>query len=203
MVTELILAVMVVWLVFKAEKFTPKRNEKLTSREEQELIDEWQPEPLVPHKMNLWSLEPIYLRKCGVCMYLCMYLCIYLFFLKIKKIKSGATAIVTASDSEKEYIHLGCYNYLGFAHRSEVKKAAVDTIRQYAVGSCGPRGFYGTMDIHLQLEQEIGEYFGAACIIYPDYMGCNASVITAFAKRGDLLLMLHFNLFFFFFFFSN
>ena len=36
--------------------------------------------------------------------------------------------------------------------RVQVREAARDTINKYGVGSCGPRGFYGTIDVHLQLE---------------------------------------------------
>ena len=28
----------------------------------------------------------------------------------------------------------------------------MQTVQKYGVGSCGPRGFYGTIDVHLTLE---------------------------------------------------
>ena len=34
------------------------------------------------------------------------------------------------------------------------------TINKYGVGSCGPRGFYGTIDVHLQLEERLAKYMG-------------------------------------------
>lgn len=34
----------------------------------------------------------------------------------------------------------------------QVRDACRATIDKYGVGSCGPRGFYGTIDVHLQLE---------------------------------------------------
>ena len=34
------------------------------------------------------------------------------------------------------------------------------TINKYGVGSCGPRGFYGTIDVHLQLEDRLAKYMG-------------------------------------------
>ena len=38
------------------------------------------------------------------------------------------------------------------------------TIHKYGVGSCGPRGFYGTIDVHLQLEERLAKYMGTqAC----------------------------------------
>ena len=40
---------------------------------------------------------------------------------------------------------MATHNYLGFAGNVEIEKAAVETIRKYGVGSCGPRGFYGTV----------------------------------------------------------
>ena len=29
------------------------------------------------------------------------------------------------------------------------------------MGSCGPRGFYGTFDAHLEAEDELAKFFGA------------------------------------------
>jgi hypothetical protein len=33
-----------------------------------------------------------------------------------------------------------------------VQEKCSQTIEKYGVGSCGPRGFYGTIDVHLDLE---------------------------------------------------
>jgi 7-keto-8-aminopelargonate synthetase-like enzyme len=33
-----------------------------------------------------------------------------------------------------------------------LQEACAQTINKYGVGSCGPRGFYGTVDVHLDLE---------------------------------------------------
>jgi hypothetical protein len=46
----------------------------------------------------------------------------------------------------------------------QVREACRATIRKYGVGSCGPRGFYGTIDVHLQLE--VGaDGLDAACYV--------------------------------------
>ena len=45
---------------------------------------------------------------------------------------------------------MATHNYLGFAGNVEIEKAAVETIRKYGVGSCGPRGFYGTVGKHFR-----------------------------------------------------
>ena len=35
---------------------------------------------------------------------------------------------------------------------SSVQAACQKTVEKYGIGSCGPRGFYGTIDVHLTLE---------------------------------------------------
>ena len=63
------------------------------------------------------------------------------------------------------------------------------TIEKYGVGSCGPRGFYGTFDVHLEVERVFAEYLGAEeCILYSDAIASISSVIPAFAKKGDVIV---------------
>ena len=57
------------------------------------------------------------------------------------------------------------------------------------VGSCGPPGFYGTIDVHIQLEKELSEFLGVeGAIIYSQGFSCISSAIPAFAKRGDIIV---------------
>ena len=57
-------------------------------------------------------------------------------------------------------------------------------------GSCGPRGFYGTLDEHLELESKIADFMGVEeSIMYSDAASTAASVIPAFAKRSDLVFV--------------
>ena len=51
----------------------------------------------------------------------------------------------------KECLNLATFNFLGFIGNDEVKKAAAESIRKYGVGSCGPRGFYGTVGTNLYI----------------------------------------------------
>ena len=37
------------------------------------------------------------------------------------------------------------YGRLGLAGNEHIKQRAVDTLRKYGLGSCGPPGFYGTL----------------------------------------------------------
>ena len=71
-----------------------------------------------------------------------------------------------------------------------VKEAALASLDRYGCGSCGPRGFYGTIDTHLQLESAFSEYCGTEqAILYSDGASTCSSTIAAFAKRGDLLVV--------------
>ena len=41
---------------------------------------------------------------------------------------------------------------LGVPSSRVVQEACQAAIKKYGVGSCGPRAFYGTFDVHLELE---------------------------------------------------
>lgn len=70
-----------------------------------------------------------------------------------------------------------------------VKSAARTALSRYGCGSCGPRGFYGTIDAHLDLEQSISEFTQTqGAIMYSDGASACTSTVAAFAKRGDLLV---------------
>lgn len=42
-----------------------------------------------------------------------------------------------------------------------------DALNKYGCGSCGPRGFFGTIDVHLELEARLAKFMGTEdAIIY-------------------------------------
>jgi serine palmitoyltransferase len=52
------------------------------------------------------------------------------------------------------------------------------------------RGFYGTIQPHLDFERDLAKFMGVPeAISYSDSASAVSSAITAFAKRGDLLLV--------------
>ena len=65
---------------------------------------------------------------------------------------------------------------------------AANAIARYGVGSCGPRGFYGTVDVHLDLEQALATFLRVEeAIIYSYGFSTVASAIPAYSKRGDII----------------
>lgn len=83
------------------------------------MIAEWTPEPLVPESdESHYALNP---RICHG--------------------KMGKTVTVDG----KVCLNAATHNYLGLLEHPDLEEAAIRCLKKYGVGSCGPRGFYGTV----------------------------------------------------------
>lgn len=90
----------------------------------------------------------------------------------------------------KECLNLGTHNYLGLSDSTELIETAVESVKKYGVGSCGPRGFYGTVDVHLELEERLAKFMGVEeAIIYSYGFATVATAIPAYCKRNDLIFV--------------
>lgn len=77
-------------------------------------------------------------------------------------------------------------NYDVFNLSKKYKEEIKSIIREYGVGTCGPRGFYGTLDIHLELESKLMKLFDReAAMLYSNYFSCIQSVISCFCKSRN------------------
>lgn len=102
----------------------------------------------------------------------------------------GSVQRVTVQGSTEVKVNFTSQDFLGLGATKNVKETVRKTLEQYTVGSCGPRGFYGSTIPHLQLESELARFMGTdAAITYSDATATLSSAIPAFAKRGDVLLM--------------
>ncbi|KAI5118364.1 hypothetical protein M0805_004336 [Coniferiporia weirii] len=140
---------------------------KYTEEEIDELVDEWNPEPLAlpldPVEQSDFDAIPVILGANGP---------------KPKLLSTGKTVTNLAS-----------FNFAGLAGNETIKERAVEVLRKYGLGSCGPPGFYGTTDVHLALERDIAEFLGTeSCILYSQGFSTVSSVIGAFCKRGDIIV---------------
>lgn len=134
----------------------------------QELCDEWQPEPL----LSVSSKEPEADFPAP---------------LAIGKYR--APFLTLESDPDREIVNFGSFHFLGLGDHPRVIEAAKEGVRKYGVGSCGPRGFYGTFDVHLQLEADLAKFYGVEeCIVFSSNYATVSSTIPAFAKRGDYVI---------------
>ena len=86
-------------------------------------------------------------------------------------------------------VNLASYNYYNLATNETLKEKAVQTMRAYGVGPCGPPGFYGTQDVHVKTEADVAAHLGtSACILYAQAFSTISSVIPCFSKRGDIIV---------------
>jgi 7-keto-8-aminopelargonate synthetase-like enzyme len=84
---------------------------------------------------------------------------------------------------------LASYNFYNLAGNEVIKEKAIQTLRTYGVGPCGPPQFYGTQDVHMKTEADIASHLGTeGCIVYAQAFSTISSVIPAFSKRGDIIV---------------
>ncbi|KAL7414875.1 serine palmitoyltransferase [Mrakia frigida] len=142
----------------------------LSEKEIDELVADWTPDPLVasvPESSvdnQLLSSLPIILGPVG-------------------------PRVKLASNPNKTVINLASYNFTGLAENEKMKETALETLKVYGVGTCGPPGFYGTIDVHRALEANISAFLQTpSTIIYAQDFSTISSVIPSFAKRGDIIV---------------
>ena len=172
-VVETVLCIFIVYLVFvkKPKRSRPELTEDLT----EELIAEWQPAPLVP---EMDAVDKLILEESLV---------VESFDSKNATVKLRAAA-GGAPTSPK--INLVSYDFLGLSGRPELVDASSKTLDEYGCGSCGPRGFYGSVMPHIYVEEAMAKFMGTeAAISYSDTASTQSSCVPAFAKRGDLLVV--------------
>jgi len=80
----------------------------------------------------------------------------------------------------KDVINLSSNNYLGLTTHEALRRAAIDAIRTHGVGAGAVRTIAGTMDLHMALEEQIGEIQGgrgSRCL--PVRLTANAGTVAA------------------------
>mmetsp|Transcript_35360 Transcript_35360/g.89524 ORF Transcript_35360/g.89524 Transcript_35360/m.89524 type:complete len:520 (-) Transcript_35360:455-2014(-) len=164
LVIEGLLAVIIMYL-FLQHSFKPKARseEPLTEKEIDQLCKEWKPEPLVPTLAEQDKLRT--------------------------RVVTGYQGKHVVVDGKKA-LDLATFNFLNLGNNANQLEVARKTVDKYGVGSCGPRGFYGTIDVHLHLESALAKFMGTdEAIIYSYDIATASSVVPAFANRRDVLVV--------------
>ncbi|KAL2500701.1 Long chain base biosynthesis protein 1 [Forsythia ovata] len=157
---EGLLFVVIIFLLSQKSYKPPKRP--LSKKEIDELCDEWVPEPLIPPITEEMKYEPPVLQSAA-----------------------GPHTIING----KEVINFASANYLGFIGHEKILESCTKAVEKYGVGSCGPRGFYGTIDVHLDCEARIAKFLGTSdSILYAYGLSTMFSIIPAFSKKGDIIV---------------
>ncbi|XP_040272873.1 serine palmitoyltransferase 1 [Bufo bufo] len=163
LILEGFLILWIIRLIF-SKTYKLQQRSDLTEKEKEELIDDWHPDPLVPPV----SKDHPALNY---------------------NIVSGPPSHKIVVNG-KECINFSSFNFLGLLDNDRVKSAALASLKKYGVGTCGPRGFYGTFDVHLELEERLAKFMRTEeAIIYSYGFATIASAIPAYSKRGDIVFV--------------
>uniref|UniRef100_A0A1I8FHX2 Serine palmitoyltransferase 1 n=1 Tax=Macrostomum lignano TaxID=282301 RepID=A0A1I8FHX2_9PLAT len=166
LVFEGCLILFIVGLLFQHSFLPSKRRggsgDRLSKAEEDQLIAEWQPEPLVSGDPADEALLASY-QRCAT---------------------SQVGRSVTYSDG-RTLVNFATGNFLDFIGEARIRDRALASLRHYGLR---PARFYGTMDVHLHLEEQLAKFYGCEeAVLYSYGFSTIASAIPSYAKRHDII----------------
>jgi glycine C-acetyltransferase len=89
----------------------------------------------------------------------------------------------------KEVINLASNNYLGLTSHKALRRAALEAIRKYGSGAGAVRTIAGTMQLHMQLEEQIARFKNVeACVVFQSGFTANAGTVSAVLGKEDLIV---------------
>jgi glycine C-acetyltransferase len=104
------------------------------------------------------------------------------------RVLAGEQLPVSTIDS-KEVINLSSNNYLGLTTHKKLRKAAAVAIKTHGVGSGAVRTIIGTMDLHMQLEEQIARFkHTEASVVFQSGFTANAGTVQAILGDNDLIV---------------
>jgi glycine C-acetyltransferase len=104
------------------------------------------------------------------------------------KVLEGEQKPIAVFDS-KEVINLSSNNYLGLTTHPKLRRAAIEAVREFGVGSGAVRTIAGTMKSHMELEEQIARFKRAeACVVFQSGFTANAGTVSAVLGKEDLIV---------------
>ncbi len=101
----------------------------------------------------------------------------------------SSAAANTVKINGKELIMIGSNNYLGLTTHPEVIEAAQKATKKYGVGCTGSRFLNGTLDIHLELEEELARFMRKeAVLVFSTGFQTNLGTISSLIHKNDIIL---------------
>ena len=146
------------------KSYRPKQQKlELTPQEIEELCEGWKPEPLVPEKSSR-PRQP-----------------------SPRPVESMLGSQVDVGG--RQCVNCASMNFLGVQGDPDIIARCERAMDKYGVGSCGPRGFYGTFDVHIGLEERMARFMGVdEAVLYAYDAATASSVIPSFCKKGDQIV---------------
>jgi 8-amino-7-oxononanoate synthase len=104
------------------------------------------------------------------------------------RILDGPTLPVVEMEGQRR-IMLGSNNYLGLTGDERVKRGALDALNRYGTGLTGSRLLNGTTNLHIELEQELSDWFGTeAAIVFTTGHQANVGALGTILAPGDTVV---------------
>src|SRR5207253_1461557 len=89
----------------------------------------------------------------------------------------------------REVINLASNNYLGLTTHKALRKAAIEAAKKYGAGAGAVRTIAGTMQLHMQLEEQIAKFKNVeACVVFQSGFTANAGTVAAVLGKEDLIV---------------
>jgi|UniRef100_A0A7S0KN70 serine palmitoyltransferase len=108
--------------------------------------------------------------------------------MKLEDAKVAEFADSNISDSYD--MVLSSQDLLDLTKDETMRSQCAETIHRFGLGSCSPRGFYGTFRPHLDLEDKIAKFLGVGEAVLYSFGVCTASsVIQAMTHKSDVAVV--------------
>ncbi len=102
-------------------------------------------------------------------------------------LESRQDTVVTMEGGRR--IMLGSNNYLGLTVEPEIMEAGIKAIEKYGTGCSGSRFLNGTLEMHLELEAELGRFLEKDGIVtFSTGFQSNLGIISAIVGRNDYVI---------------
>jgi serine palmitoyltransferase len=169
---EAILIVIIAKYMLQSSKRQNGEARPLTEEEVTELCEEWEPEPLCG---DVTAFQKRWLTSTPVI---------------LARDTRGKLNVQMGDIVMQGVLDMTSTDYFNVNSFSEAAEAGQRTLDVIGVGSCGPRGFYGTVDVHLHLEDVLAQFLRTEeAILYSYDAATVPSIIPAFANAKDIVVI--------------
>ncbi len=104
------------------------------------------------------------------------------------RVLEGPTLPVVQMEGKRR-IMLGSNNYLGLTGDERVRQGALDAISRYGTGLTGSRFLNGTIDLHIELENELADWLGTeAALVFTTGHQANLGALGTILAPGDTVV---------------
>jgi 8-amino-7-oxononanoate synthase len=89
----------------------------------------------------------------------------------------------------RKIIMAGSNNYLGLTADPRVKAAAIKAVEKYGTGCSGSRYLTGTLNLHIELEERLADFFKKeSCLLFSTGYQTAQGIIPTLVQKGDYVI---------------